>query len=405
MANFVLNPGQVLQRGVALERGTARMWIQSDGNMVIYAGKKAVWQSTTKGADRLHMQSDGNLVLFAGSKAVWQSHTQGHPGALLDLLPDGSAVIYTKVGGTGIWNSRMRPGKDGLPSTGSHLLPDPFKIFTGLTRTAKDLTHLKIQSAVKNLGSSVDQIAGSQIIQAGFPGVVPAAILNGAVTGGKAGALKAARSFLKNPVAKATYAAVGVILPPVAPISAGMIAGMETASRLIDGIESKDPKAIAAAALSLASTEVQAAGGIPGAVRALDTIDKAKKAMGIVERIGLGDGAAIKSVADLKAQAAKGDPKAQAAQHVLQAALMREGFKKTAPTPAKKAIAKTALKEMPSLAAQVHAAYSSPTGVRIGNYSVLSTGRLLLKGKGLKHETRHKTKKAYDAYMKAHPHG
>ena len=404
MANFVLNPGQVLQRGVPLERGGARMWLQTDGNLVIYYNGKAVWASTTKGADRLHMQSDGNLVLFAGSKAVWQSHTSGHPGALLDLLPDGSAVIYTKVGGTGIWNSRMRPGKDGLPSTGTHLLPDPFKIFTGVTRTAKDLTHLKIQSAVKNLGSSVDQIAGAQIIQAGWPGVVPAAILNGAVTGGKQGALKAARSFLKNPVAKATYAAVGVILPPLAPVSAGMVAGMESASRLLDAIESKDPKKIAEASLSIASTEAQAAGGIPGAVRALDLIDKTKKAMSIVERIGAGDGAAIRGASDLAAQAKAGDSKAQAALHVLQAAQMRQGFKKTAPAAAKKVV-KTALKEMPSLAAQVHAAYSSPTGVRIGNYSVLSTGRLLLKGKGLKHETRHKTKKAYDAYMKAHPHG
>lgn len=52
--------------------------VQWDGNFVEY-GAGALWATNTagSGANRLVMQSDGNLVLYAGTRAVWASNTAG----------------------------------------------------------------------------------------------------------------------------------------------------------------------------------------------------------------------------------------------------------------------------------------------------------------------------------------
>ena len=54
---------------------------------------------------RLTMQPDGNLVERAPSgRAVWTSQTAGHPGAVFVVQGDGNLVI--RAGGRAIWNSR-----------------------------------------------------------------------------------------------------------------------------------------------------------------------------------------------------------------------------------------------------------------------------------------------------------
>lgn len=61
---------------------------------------------------KLTFQSDGNLVLYDGSKAIWSSGTSGR-GEKLDLQTDGNVVVYgcTGQGGVGcspahaIWSS------------------------------------------------------------------------------------------------------------------------------------------------------------------------------------------------------------------------------------------------------------------------------------------------------------
>lgn len=54
-------------------------FVQTDGNVVIRSATgRAVWNTGTAGAGagvRLVQQSDGNLVLYSGSRARWQSHT------------------------------------------------------------------------------------------------------------------------------------------------------------------------------------------------------------------------------------------------------------------------------------------------------------------------------------------
>ena len=100
--------GQTLVSG----NGVYRLEMQTDANLVLYRGSRAIWASSTngrnvhhlklhnsgclalidpagnwlwrpspdpcnKGGDRLVVQGDGNLVLYAGSRAVWASNTVG----------------------------------------------------------------------------------------------------------------------------------------------------------------------------------------------------------------------------------------------------------------------------------------------------------------------------------------
>ena len=58
---------------------------------------------STDGRFDLKMQNDGNLVLYHGSTALWDSGTWGNPGAFLSMQNDGNLVIYT-TNGTPIWS-------------------------------------------------------------------------------------------------------------------------------------------------------------------------------------------------------------------------------------------------------------------------------------------------------------
>jgi hypothetical protein len=55
-----------------------------DSNLVLYTdNRRPLWASNTSGsgADRLDMQTDGNLVMYQGSRAVWSSNTwRANPG-------------------------------------------------------------------------------------------------------------------------------------------------------------------------------------------------------------------------------------------------------------------------------------------------------------------------------------
>lgn len=93
-----LIPGQTLKRGQSVTSldGNTRLCFQSDSNVVLYHGGKAMWQTRTYGskADRLAMQGDGNLVLYRGAKALWATYTNRHPGAHLTVQSDCNLVIY-----------------------------------------------------------------------------------------------------------------------------------------------------------------------------------------------------------------------------------------------------------------------------------------------------------------------
>ncbi|MEW5739226.1 MAG: phosphodiester glycosidase family protein, partial [Myxococcota bacterium] len=79
---------------------------QGDGNVVLYQGGLALWNTRSAGqaTSSLAMQGDGNLVLYSASgAALWNSRTAGHPGAWLAVQDDGNVVLYDN--GRALWNS------------------------------------------------------------------------------------------------------------------------------------------------------------------------------------------------------------------------------------------------------------------------------------------------------------
>jgi hypothetical protein len=104
-----LNPGG----WITSPNGRYKLIYQNDGNLVLYAGSQALWNSATYGrsAGRAVMQPDGNLVVYdASNRAVWNSNTWGNPGARLALQDDGNLVIYD-TSGRALWSSGTYGGR------------------------------------------------------------------------------------------------------------------------------------------------------------------------------------------------------------------------------------------------------------------------------------------------------
>ncbi|MEO8874819.1 MAG: peptidase S8, partial [Polyangiaceae bacterium] len=90
--------------------GRFELVMQSDGNLVMYQGSKALWSAGTSGkhAYKAELQGDGNFVIYDGKgDALWNSGTGGHAGAGLDLQTDGNMVIYASAGHA-IWSTGTR---------------------------------------------------------------------------------------------------------------------------------------------------------------------------------------------------------------------------------------------------------------------------------------------------------
>ena len=62
------------------------------------------WESRTEGqrADKLAVQSDGNLVIYAGSRVLWATHTANNPKAFLAILDGGLAIC--SADGRQLWS-------------------------------------------------------------------------------------------------------------------------------------------------------------------------------------------------------------------------------------------------------------------------------------------------------------
>lgn len=87
-----LNPGEARSS----QNGNVVLRMQTDGNLVLYTGSGAAWDTGTQGAgNRSVMQTDGNLVVYSGGgQALWDSHTGYAGSSFLKIQDDGKLVIY-----------------------------------------------------------------------------------------------------------------------------------------------------------------------------------------------------------------------------------------------------------------------------------------------------------------------
>jgi len=69
---------------------------QQDGNVVLYEGNKALWNSNTAGKKTSHLifQNDGNLVIYNDRIVVWASGSENKGGKIFVLQNDSNIVIY-----------------------------------------------------------------------------------------------------------------------------------------------------------------------------------------------------------------------------------------------------------------------------------------------------------------------
>ncbi|SFO21393.1 D-mannose binding lectin [Geodermatophilus obscurus] len=96
-------------QAIVSPNGRYRATTQSDGNLVVYAGSRAVWASHRYGSGvRLHMQPDGNLVSYAADgRAIWSTGTWRSPGAVAVLRDDGRLTLLAN--GRTVWSSPADP--------------------------------------------------------------------------------------------------------------------------------------------------------------------------------------------------------------------------------------------------------------------------------------------------------
>jgi hypothetical protein len=85
--------------------GLVRLEMQkSDGNLVIYNSKKAVWSAKISKHSGAHliMQSDGNLVVYDGTKPLWS--TGKHSEAVKAVLQDDCDLVLLSSSGSALWS-------------------------------------------------------------------------------------------------------------------------------------------------------------------------------------------------------------------------------------------------------------------------------------------------------------
>jgi hypothetical protein len=105
-----LEPGKQLDidNQVISEQGRYRLYLQNDGNLVIYSLRNGNfrWFANTKGsgATKAIMQTDGQFVLqTALGETVWSTYTRD-AGSILKLQDDNILIVYSPKGYV-VWNS------------------------------------------------------------------------------------------------------------------------------------------------------------------------------------------------------------------------------------------------------------------------------------------------------------
>jgi hypothetical protein len=100
--------GQSLEAGDSLTScsGEYKLGMQSDGNLVLYSGSGAVWNSGTNDAVAADMQGDGNFVLYNSTgTGVWDTGTN-LSGAYLVVENSGYLAVDSAPGSV-LWKSTV----------------------------------------------------------------------------------------------------------------------------------------------------------------------------------------------------------------------------------------------------------------------------------------------------------
>jgi hypothetical protein len=107
-----LSPGRSLFRGSALFSGSGRfsLWLQGDGNLVMYDRGVPYWVRGDLKGYRLTSQHDGNLVLYDyAGRPLWSSGTYGRGDSTLWMQDDGNLVLYPHAGTPPWATNTVRP--------------------------------------------------------------------------------------------------------------------------------------------------------------------------------------------------------------------------------------------------------------------------------------------------------
>lgn len=157
---------------------------------------------------------------------------------------------------------------------------NPGKAIRGIGRSVKRVTR-KVKKTIDKV-PVVRDIAKAQTqfwnLQA-TPYRLAGGFIVGGLTGGPKGAFDAAKEqgevtiregkrFIQNPAVRYGTKGAAIVFPPLTPVAAGI----EAANQAIAAIESKDPVKAAFALSTVANTAAAAAGGDPGAARAIKAL-------------------------------------------------------------------------------------------------------------------------------------
>lgn len=129
LAQDSLEPGQELGSGGTLysNNGCFALKLQQDGNLVLFNSNQPLWSSGTEGrsVQRLWMQPDGNLVMYAyNGQPIWASQTVGRDGSRLVVQNDGNAVIYAPSSNRPVWTTQTS-GRSTCRSSSNNTEPQP----------------------------------------------------------------------------------------------------------------------------------------------------------------------------------------------------------------------------------------------------------------------------------------